>query len=152
MEEKAKSVIDHAQTDKEPVEEEAKEAVDRYDKLDLACAQKQKELEGVQDCVKEYKDALSPVEELLVKAEQTLAEQEPAGADLKKNKEDLETIKVLLDYWEVWSLKANNCGSVFHRFSTRLLCSCFFVVLLFVVVVLRLCCGVVLCCAVLCFC
>lgn len=96
VEHTCEAVINHAQTDKDLIEPEAKETVDRYDKLDLACSQKIKEADDVQDSLSKYKNALSPVEELLNKIEEAVAEQEPAGADLKKNKDELEKVKVFV--------------------------------------------------------
>lgn len=96
MEETCKALIGNAQTDKELVEPEVKETVDRYDKLSFACAQKQKELDDIQQSLTVYKNTLSPVEELVSNTEQALALQEPVIGDLKKNKDDLEKVKVLL--------------------------------------------------------
>ena len=94
IDEKSKAVIGLAQADQETVEKEAEELTERYDKLDATCAGKQEELENVVNALEQYRAALKPVNQMLDKADAVLASQGPVSGDLKKNKQDLDKIKV----------------------------------------------------------
>lgn len=94
VDEKSSSVVDLSETDKEPLQSQAKDLIERFDRLNADCAGKEKELEGVEDALAMYSDALTPVQDVLDKAEDLLGDGQLVSGDVDKNKEELEKIKV----------------------------------------------------------
>lgn len=94
VDEKSSSVVDLTEADQDAVESQAKDLIERFDKLSADCLDKEKEVNEVQDALAAYSDALSPVQEVLAKAEDLIGDATPVSGDLEKNKEELENIKV----------------------------------------------------------
>lgn len=94
VEDKCESVVDLTEDDQELVQSQAKDLIDRYDKLCADCLEKEKETSEIQDALASYADALSPVQGVLDKAEDLVGDGAPISGDLEKNKEELDNIKV----------------------------------------------------------
>lgn len=90
----SEAVIDLTEADGDIVSSEAKDTVERYDKLDTALASREKELAEVRDLLEEYQGLVKPVDKLLETVDAALQSQSPSSADVGKNKEDLDNIKV----------------------------------------------------------
>ena len=90
----SEAVIDLTEADGDIVRSEAKDAVERYDNLDASLASREKELAEVCGLLDQYQGLVKPVDELLEKVDAALESQGPISADVGKNKEDLDSIKV----------------------------------------------------------
>lgn len=90
----SEAVVDLTEADGEIVRSEAKDAVERYDNLDASLASREKELAEVCGLLDQYQGLVKPVDELLEKVNAALESQGPISADVGKNKEDLDSIKV----------------------------------------------------------
>ena len=90
----SKAVINLAEADIDIIEEEAHNAVERYDKLNAACAQKEKDLIELQDLCTRYYSHLKPLDKMLSEIEAVLESQGPVGGDMEKIKMELNKIKV----------------------------------------------------------
>lgn len=88
------SVTDLAEVDVDVIKNEAKDTLDRYDKLDAALLSREKELTEVGRLLSHYQVLMKPVDALLKKVDAAIESQGPISADLEKNREDLNAIKV----------------------------------------------------------
>lgn len=88
------SVIDLTEADGDIVKDAAKDAVERYDRLDAALASREKDVAEVCDLIGKYRGFVKPVSELLDKVEVTLESQSAISVDVGRNKEDLNYVKV----------------------------------------------------------
>lgn len=91
------SVIDLTEADGDIVKDEAKGAVERYDRLDASLASREKDVAEVCDLIGKYRGFVKPVSELLDKVEVTLESQGAINVDVGRNKEDLDNVKVWFD-------------------------------------------------------
>lgn len=88
------SLIDLTEADGDIVKNEAKGAVERYDRLDASLASREKDVAEVCDLIGKYRGFVKPVSELLDKVEATLESQGAISVDVGRNKEDLDSVKV----------------------------------------------------------
>lgn len=96
--EKSEAVIELAEADGDIVRSEAQDAVERYDELNTAFATEEKELQEVLELLDQYNNLMEPVEKTVEKVDAALESQGPISADVAKNKEDLDNIKVALNF------------------------------------------------------
>lgn len=101
--EKSEAVIELTEADGDIVRSEAQDAVERYDELDTAFATEQKELEEVQHLLDQYNNLMQPVDNMVEKVDAALESQGPVSADIGKNKDDLDNIKVLMNFTSLQS-------------------------------------------------
>ena len=92
--EKSEAVIELTEADRDIVKSEAQDAVERYDELDAAFATEEKELQEVLQLLDQYNNLMEPVDKTVKKVDAALESQGPISADVAKNKEDLDNIKV----------------------------------------------------------
>ena len=97
--EKSEAVIELSETDGDIVKSEAQDAVERYDELYAAFATEEKELQDVLQLLDQYNDLMEPVDRTVEKVDSALESQGPISADVAKNKEDLDNIKVALNFF-----------------------------------------------------
>ena len=90
----SEAVIDLTEADRGIVKDEAKDAVERYDKLDGTLSSREKELAQVCDLVEKYRVFVKPVSELLDNVDAALDSQGSINVDVGKNNEDLNSVKV----------------------------------------------------------
>ncbi|EDO29908.1 predicted protein [Nematostella vectensis] len=107
-EEKSKALIGVTEADKDVVESEACDAVERYDKLNAKCALEEQQTSDVKEAFAKYADGLEPLRALLDKAEPVLGSLEPVSGDVNKNKEELENVKKLKEELEGAKDKLNS--------------------------------------------
>lgn len=107
----SEAVIDLTEADGDIVRTEAKDAVERYDNLDASLASREKELAQVCGLLEQYQGLVKPVDKLLEKVDAALESQGPISADVGKNKEDLDSIKVwLTEFNASWNLTGEGEG------------------------------------------
>ena len=92
----SEAVIDLTDADGDVVKNEAKDTVERYDKLDAAVASREKDVAEVDRLLDQYRGSLMPVNELCEKTDVALEAQGPISADVGKNKENLDSVKVFI--------------------------------------------------------
>lgn len=90
----SQAVTDLAEVDVDVVKSKSKDMLDRYDKLDAALLSREKELTEVGRLLSHYQVLMKPVDALLKNVDAAFESQGPVSADVEKNKEDLEAIKV----------------------------------------------------------
>ena len=95
--EKSEAVIGLTEADGDIVRSEAQDAVERYDELDTAFATEEKELHEVLQLLDQYSNLMEPVDKTVEKVDAALESQGPISADVAKNKEDLDNIKVAMN-------------------------------------------------------
>ena len=97
--EKSEAVIALTEDDGDIVRSEARDAVERYDELDTAFATEEKELQEVLLLLDQYGNLMEPVDKTVEKVDAALESQRPISADVAKNKEDLDNIKVAMIFF-----------------------------------------------------
>lgn len=90
----SEAVIDLTEADGDIVRSEAKDVVERYDKLDASLASREKDLAEVCGLLDQYQGLVKPVDKLLENVDAAMESQGPISVDVEKNKEDLDRIKV----------------------------------------------------------
>lgn len=96
--EKSEAVIELTEAAGDIVRSEAQDAVERYDELNTAFATEEKELQEVLELLDQYNNLMEPVEKTVEKVDAALESQGPISADVAKNKEDLDNVKVALNF------------------------------------------------------
>ena len=96
--EKSEAVIELTEADGDIVRSEAQDAVERYDELNTAFATEEKELLEVLQLLDQYNNLMQPVDKTVEKVNAALESQGPISADVAKNKEDLDNIKVAMNF------------------------------------------------------
>lgn len=90
----SEAVIDLTEADGDIVRSEAKDVVERYDKLDASLASREKDLAEVCGLLDQYQGLVKPVDNLLENVDAAMESQGPISVDVEKNKEDLDSTKV----------------------------------------------------------
>lgn len=96
--EKSEAVIELTEADGDIVRSEAQDAVERYDELNTAFATEEKELQEVLQLLDQYNNLMELVDKTVEKVDAALESQGPISADVAKNKEDLDNIKVAMNF------------------------------------------------------
>ena len=97
--EKSEAVIGLTEADGDIIRSEAQDAVERYDELDTAFATEEKELQDVLQLLDQYNNVMEPVEKTVEKVDAALESQGPISADVAKNEEDLDNLKVGMNFF-----------------------------------------------------
>lgn len=96
--EKSEAVIGLTEADGDIVRSEAQDAVERYDELNTAFATEEKELQEVLQLLDQYNNVMQPVDKMVEKVDAAFESQGPISADVTKNKQDLDNIKVAMNF------------------------------------------------------